>query len=192
MTSSLAAQVRHARLTVGDLLARSLLVGILLVLAACGGASTAATESPASDGAGAGEATPEPAGDGAVPAVCDLLTLDEVSAATGVETVDTLGTDLTGQSACLYNDADGIPTASLAVMSSDGAVAPSVGYDAASEGSEPVSGIGDQARWHQLGTLYVMSGGNLFIVSVMAPDADLQQKKNASIDLARIAIDRYE
>jgi hypothetical protein len=120
------------------------------------------------------------------------LTLDEVTAATGVDAVDTLGTDLTGQSACLYNDADAFPVVSLSVMSSDGAVAPAVGYDAVSEGSEPVSGIGDQARWHQLGTLYVMAGGDLFIVSVMTSEADLQQKKDASIHLARIAIDRHE
>ena len=180
--------------TVGDLLARSLLVGVLIGLAACGGAGTAATEAPDSDGAGADEATAEPAGvgDSGGAGECDLWTLDDVIAATGVEVVDTLGTHQTGQSACNYNDADGIPVATYVVISGDGPVAPSTGYDAVSEGTEPVSGIGDQAKWHELGTLYVMSGGDLFIASVINPEVDLQQKKDAAIDLARIAIERFQ
>lgn len=164
-----------------------LVFGLLLVLAACG-ASASATDDADSDG-GDGDATADAAPD-TQQGECELLTLDEVSAATGLEATGSIGANQAGQAACNYNDSDGFPVATYVIMTSDAGIAPQAGFDAVTEGTESVSGIGDQAKWHELGTLYVLDDGDLFIVSVLTPDLDTQQKKDASIDLARMVIDR--
>ena len=166
---------------------RILVFGLLLVLAACG-ASAPATNG--ADGDGGDDAPPADAPAGTEPGECELLSLDEVSAATGVEVTGTIGANQAGQAACNYNDADGFPVVTYIVMTSDAGVAPQTGYDSITDGTEPVSGIGDQAKWHELGTLYVLEGGDLFILSMLSPDLDIQVKKDASIDLARMLIDR--
>ena len=168
-----------------NLSGRILVFGLLLVLAACGGSAPA---SNGDDGDGGDDAPPA----GTQPGECELLTLDEVSAATGVEVTGTIGTNQGGQAACNYNDADGIPVATYIVMTSAAGVAPQTGYDSITDGTEPVSGIGDQAKWHELGTLYVLEGGNLFIVTIITPDLDIQEKRDVSIDLARMVIDRSD
>jgi hypothetical protein len=172
---------------VRNLSVRILVLGLLLVLAACG---TSAPATGGDDGDGGGDAPATDAPAGTQPGECELLTLDEVSAATGVEVTGTIGTNQAGQAACNYNDAGGIPVATYIVMTPDAGVAPQAGYDAITEGAEPVSGIGDQAKWHELGTLYVREGSDLFILSVFAPDLDIEQKKDAAIELARMVIDR--
>lgn len=172
----------------------SALFAFLLLLAACGGGTTPST---AADGGGT-DATPAAteAGTEAAPDAgggeCDLWTLDEVTAATGVEMTQSLGTEQQGMSSCNYADAGGTSGATYVVITSETGTSPSASYDAVSEGTEPVSGIGDQAKWHELGTLYVMSGGNLYIVTLVGSELDDQQKKDASIDLARILIDRFQ
>ena len=169
-----------------NLTVRMLVLGLLLVLAACG-ASAPATGGDDVDG---GDDAPADVPAGTQPGECELLTLDEVSAATGLEVVGTIGTNQAGQAACNYNDADDFPVATYIVMTSDAGVAPQTGYDSITDGTEPVSGIGDQAKWHELGTLYVLDGGDLFILSILTPDLDMEQKKDAAMDLVRMVIDR--
>jgi Protein of unknown function (DUF3558) len=166
---------------------RVLVLGLLLVLAACGGSAPA---TGGGDPDGGDEAQPD-APAGTQPGECELLSLDEVSAATGAEVTGSIGSNQGGQAACNYNDADGIPVATYVVMTSAPEVA-QAGYDAITDGTEPVSGIGDQAKWHELGTLYVLEDGDLFIVSVITPELDIQEKRDVSIDLARMVIDRSD
>ena len=166
----------------------------LLLLAACGSAGQ--TSGPGSDAsAGDGASQPADGGTGSGGGDCDLWTLDEVSAAAGVEVTDTLGSEQQGQSACNFNDADGLPIATYVVMTSDAPISPSAGYDAISEGTEPVSGVGDQAKWAEItggfGSLYVMSGGNLYIVSILS-DISADEKRDASVELAQLLIDRHQ
>lgn len=170
----------------------------VLTLAGCGASAPTSTAdsdtTTQTDAPAAPVETTAPAGDGgdgSATGECDLWTLDEVSGATGVEITETSGTDQQGQFSCIYSDLDATGAATYVVMTSEAGIAPSAGYDAVSEGTEPVSGIGDQAKWHEAGTLYVMSGGNLYIVTLLGSELDDQQKQDASIDLARIAIDRF-
>jgi hypothetical protein len=165
---------------------------ILLLLVACGGTSTtepagnaASDGAPASDGGGdSGQGSGGQGG-------CDLLSLSEVSDVVGAEATATLGSDeLQGQSACNYNDADGIPIAAFAVTTSDSPISPSAGFDAVSEGAEPVSGLGDRAQWRPEGTLYVLSGDSLVAMSVFSAELDSEGKKQAAIDLVELILDR--
>lgn len=184
------------RSTARPLVAFAALVGAL-TMAGCGASPPPATQdsdtTTQTDAPEESSKTTAPAGGGsAATGDCDLWSLDEVSAATGVEMTDTLGTDQQGMSSCNYSDASGGLGATYVVMTPDAGVAPSAGYDTVSEGTEPVSGIGDQAKWHEMGTLYVLSGANLYIVSLLGSEFDDQQKRDASIDLARILIDRFQ
>lgn len=165
-------------------------LGLLVVLAAC--ASTASpTSNPGSDTDSASATAGQGGADSGI-GECDLWTLDEVNTATGVEVTQTIGSDMQGQFSCLYSDADGAPAATYVVTTSEAGIAPQAGYDAITEGTEPVSGIGEQAKWHEAGSLYVMSGANLYIVTVLAADLDDQQRREVASELAQVAIDRFQ
>jgi hypothetical protein len=174
-----------------------------LVIAACGGASSATT-APANATPEA-TAMPLPTADtgggngsgGGTTAMCDALTKDEVAASAGVEVTGTLSTEPgDGSSACTYSGADNTPVAAHTLITPGSPIPPLTAYDTFTSGGEAVAGIGDRAVWamlgeSEMGQLYVMVGEDLYTVAVMASAPDTaEHRKAASIELAKLAIPR--
>jgi hypothetical protein len=165
---------------------------ILLALVACGGTTSQPADDAETANAGASDEGAG-SGEGSGAQACDLLSLSEVSDAVGTEATATLGSDeLQGQSACNYNDADGIPIAAFAVTTSDSPISPSAAFDAVSEGAEEVSGLGDRAQWRPEGTLYALSGDTLVAMTVISEDLDGEGKKQAATELVELILDRVD
>lgn len=187
-----------------------------LLLAACGGASSA-TSGPANDGSatGAPPATPAqgaatipplPTGDinggggaagGGAIAMCDVLSSAEVGAAAGVQVTQTLSTEPgDGTSACTYSGGDNTPIAAHTLITPASPISPQTAFDSFTTGGEAIAGIGDRAVWAtlgetEMGQLYVMVGEDMYTVAIMtsAPDT-AEQRKTGSIGLAKLAIPR--
>ena len=172
----------------------------LLALVACGGA---ATSNAGGDGGSDATEAPDAGGDGGNGGgagegfdLCATLTLDEVSDAAGVEATDTTGVNLTqGQASCNYNSADGAPIAGHTYTTELSGVDPSEMFDAnfMGEGAEEVSGVGDRAVMvgdDNFPLLWVLKGDNLYALSVLAPNLDGAGKREATIELAKIAVGR--
>lgn len=130
-----------------DQFVRSLAIGLLLILAACGGASTPATNGD-NDG-GDSEATAAPPADGGgdggeIDDFC-LNTDDEVSSALEVDVAESVSTPNPGfGGGCLYYDADGNLVHAIAVLPESGQTGATI--DAAQDGGAPtIEGIGDDA-----------------------------------------------
>lgn len=170
----------------------------LLVLVACGGASTPATDGAAGDGESDATAAPDTGdgggGDGFD--LCATLTLDEVSDAAGVEATDTTGVNLTqGQASCNYNGEDGLAIAGHTYTTALSGIDPSQMFDANLEGAgaEEIDGVGDQAVMvgdDSFPILWVLKGDSLYAMSVLASNLDAAGKREATIELARIAVGR--
>jgi hypothetical protein len=170
----------------------------LLTLAACGGAGTDgggagggesdAAEAPDAGGGGGG------AGDGFD--LCATLTLDEVSDAAGVEATDQTGVNLTqGQASCNYNGEDGVAIAGHTYTTTDSGIDPSQMFEGNLdiEGAEEIDGIGDRAVLagsEDFPILWVIKGDSLYAMSVLADNLDAAGKREATIELARIAVGR--
>jgi hypothetical protein len=186
-----------------------------LLLAACGGASTATnpaatapaggdTNGPAATTPVGGEPTalpPSPdggnTGGGTASAMCDALTLAEVSDAAGVEVTTTLSTEPgDGSHACTWSGADNTPIAAHTLITPESPIPPQTAFDSFTAGGEAISGMGDRAVWATLGEtefgqLYVMVGANLYTIASMASDPDTaEHRKTGSIELAKLAIPR--
>lgn len=172
----------------------------LLALVACGGAATSnaggdggsdATEAPDAGGDGGNGGG---AGDGFD--LCATLTLDEVSDAAGVEATDQLGVNMTqGQASCNYNGEDGLAIAGATYTTALSGIDPSQMFDANLEaaGAEEIDGIGDRAVLvgdESFPILWVVKGDSLYAMSVLAANLDGAGKRDATIELARIAIGR--
>jgi hypothetical protein len=205
MSWSLAAQVRRARWTAGELLVRSLMVGALLGLAACGGASTPATGSPAPDDAGeAGQtAAPAPAsgaGEGAGGESGDscLVDADDVSAALEADVADAASSEVPGVGGtCLYTDAAGSVVLSISVLTGQGGRSSLDALDAAGdEEVEPVSGIGDEAYLTFIAERWALWFGKASVAVGVGPldpnllGGDSARQRAAIEELARAAAAR--
>lgn len=122
----------------------SMLLVVMLLLAACGGATTPST---------AAEGAPEAGGDGGGSGgdnAC-LNTVEEVSAAFGVEVTEAENTTTPGGGAsCIYYiDKETFEIAYTVGLSPGGGVAQTI-FDSfsADENAEAASGIGDEAVWY--------------------------------------------
>lgn len=176
-------------------------------IAACGGAtpSGAATSDPAAPSSAAPDASPSaavssPSTDAGDPStttdLCAAITTEEVSTATGAEVAEAQAGDaLEGLFACNYVDGAGTPIAGTTLTTSDYQMSPTEFFEAnrKAEGAQEISGVGDAAVLQGDETfpiLFVLVGDDLLAVSVLAGDLDADGKRQASIDLARIAVDR--
>ncbi|MEP7082105.1 MAG: DUF3558 family protein [Chloroflexota bacterium] len=173
----------------------------LLTLVACGGAGTDggaagggesdAAETPDAGGNGGG-------GGGAADGfdLCATLTLDEVSDAAGVEATDAQGVNLTqGQASCNYNGEGGLGIAGHTYTTGLSGVDPTQMFDANLEaaGAERIDGVGDGAVFigdDNFPILWVLKGDGLYAMTVLASNLDAAGKREATIELARIAVDR--
>ena len=135
--------------------------------------------------------------DGATVKACDLITVAELQAATGVASIIATETDaIAGQFSCGYAAADGTPVAEDTVITPASPISPSKTYDAFGPGAETLPGIGDRAIWAALpgtdvGSLYTMVGDNLFTLSVLTTTPDTPaQRKTVMLDLGKVAASR--
>lgn len=169
----------------------------LLALVACGG-SGAAPDGGAAQGGGESDAANAPdtgGGGGGDVDLCAVLTLDEVSAAAGVEATDAQGASGAGYSSCNYNAADGSPIAGNTLTTGAAGVSGSQMFDSnlGVEGAEEISGVGDRAVLigdENFPILVVLKGDRLYQISVLADNLDGDGKRQATIDLGRISVDR--
>lgn len=116
----------------------------LLVLVACGGASTPATNGADANDGDATAAPPADGGGGEIDDFC-LNTDDEVSSALEVDVAESVSTPNPGfGGGCLYSDADGNLVHAIAVIPESGQTGATI--DAAQDGGAPtIDGIGDDA-----------------------------------------------
>lgn len=165
----------------------------LLLLVACGGASTPATDGgAAADGDAETDNTNTNTGGGSID-LCAVLSLDEVSDATGVEVTDTLDGSSGEVSSCNYNTSDSMPVAGHTYLRGGGAIDPRQMIDAQVEGAEEISGIGERAVLvgdDNFPILMVLKNNGLYSLSVLADNLDAEGKREATIELARKAVDR--
>jgi hypothetical protein len=176
-----------------------LLIAALAALAACsGGAAPAAdedpTEAPAATGAEGndeGNANEGASGDFDL---CATLTTDEISAATRVDGIETLGANLgTGQYSCNYNSTDGLAVAGHTFTTTDSGISPQQMFDANAADGEDVSGVGDAATMvgdDDFPMLWVSVEDDLYAITVIADSLSPDEKRAAAIELAKIAIGR--
>jgi hypothetical protein len=164
----------------------------LLALVACGGAGT--------DGGGGESAAAEAGGGGGGGGegfdLCATLTLDEVSDAAGVEATEAQGVNLTqGQASCNYNSADGGAVAGHTYTTAAVGFSPSQMFEGNLEmaGAEEIDGVGDRAVLvgdDNFPILWVLKNDALYAMSVLAQNLDGDGKREATIELARKAVDR--
>ena len=176
-------------------------MALLVALAAC--SSPAAPPADATDAGGDAAATTSPetdGGDGGNGAdasgydLCDAISEDEVSTVTGAEVVDSMSADLNGVLSCNYNAADGA-VAGTTLTTSESGIDPQQFFEANrdAEGAEEVSGLGDGAVMtgdENFPILMVMVNGNLYSLSVLAENLDGPGKRDATIELAELSVDR--
>jgi hypothetical protein len=160
----------------------------LLALVACGGAATGESAAAEAGGGGGG------AGEGFD--LCATLTLDEVSDAAGVEATEAQGVNLTqGQASCNYNSADGGAVAGHTYTTAAVGFSPSQMFEGNLEmaGAEEIDGVGDRAVLvgdDNFPILWVLKNDALYAMSVLAQNLDGDGKREATIELARKAVDR--
>lgn len=168
----------------------------LLALVACGGT---ASSSAAAQGGSDATATPAPAGGGGSTGgdfdLCTALSLDEVSAAAGVEVTDTSTASSAGVSSCNYLTADGSPVVGNTLTTSNAVINAVEMFEAnlGAEGAEQISGVGDRAVMVGSDTfpiLWVLKGDKLLAMSVLAEELDAAGKRDATTELAKLAVDR--
>jgi hypothetical protein len=170
----------------------------LLALVACGGAATGGGADTGTDtdaGTDAGGDTGTNTGGGTGVDLCAVLTLDEVSEATGADVTDTLDGSSGNVSSCNYNTSDDGAVAGHTYLTAGGGIDPGQMIDANLEGdfAEEIDGLGDRAVLvgdESFPILMVLKNNGLYSISVLADNLDAEGKRQASIDLARIALDR--
>jgi hypothetical protein len=183
---------------------RAFLLPLLLAACSSTGSGTQPTSvlPPAGSAAGGGGgATSAPGatspGGGAAIKACDLLTVAELTTATGVAGIVATETDaIAGQFSCAYVAADGTPVAEDTVITPASPISPTKTYDGFAAGAETLSGIGDRAIWAALpgtdaGSLYTMVGDNLFTLSILTTTPDTPaQRKTVTLDMGKVAASR--
>lgn len=173
------------------------IVAGLLVLAACGGSSPSASNSPA--------ASPSPTKEATITSVdaCKLVTASEASAAVGTTVANAAaasGISIPG--ACVYSSADGASTVFVYAQTyPDTNTADAVSADqvaAALQGqygisnARAVSGIGDKAFEYtatstgSTGVAIFVFKANVVLMILMSPSTDASKVE----DLARTAVSR--
>lgn len=165
---------------------------LLLVLAACGGST--ATGGADTNGGGEEPAGADGGGDGSGVDVCAVLSLEEVSNATGVEVTDATGFDSNEVSSCNWSDASGAPVFGTTYTRGNEAINPEQMLDANAGGAgEEIPDVGDRAVLagdDDFPILLVLKGGALYSLSVITDELDAQGKRDATIELARLSADR--
>lgn len=179
---------------------------LLLVLTACGGAASSATDAP-TDGpsAVASSASAEPSPSGSDAAVdpgstgssdryC-LVTPAEVSEAMGVEVTSAEGVVNEGMGGgCMYFTADGSSAFAISVLDSSAAADAFDGYRQY-EGAEEISGIGDAALFLPMNEMVGIAFKEGDVVASLGPtmatpDLSSDALRAAVEELARMAADR--
>lgn len=179
---------------------------VVLALVACGGGT--AGDAPASIGSdgssgaqqegsaaapGAG-GSDEADGDGEGIDLCAVLSTEEVGEATGVEVTEATSAEAVDVSSCNYNSADGLPVAGTTYTRGNEAIDPEQMLEAnAGGGGEEISDLGDRAVLvgdENFPIVMVLKGGALYSLSVISDELDAEAKRQASIDLARLSVDR--
>ncbi len=176
----------------------AIVVITLLALVACGGGGATGgggvdTGTDTDGGTNAGGEADTGGGGGTVD-LCAVLTLDEVSEATGADVTDTLDGSSGNVSSCNYNASDDA-VAGHTYVTAGGGIDPGQMIDAnlGGEFAEEISGLGDRAVLvgdDSFPILMVLKNNGLYSISVLADGLDAEGKRQASIDLARIALDR--
>ncbi len=121
------------------------------------------------------------------PRICVMVSLDEVSQATGATAVASQEGALGDTTTCFVDDADGEKIFSLAA-------APSVRFDeaAAAADARPVGGLGDGAVWSD-GRLHVLMGDeDLSFGLYPAAGVDDASAESVVEQIAAVALPRYE
>lgn len=177
------------------------LIIAIIALAACSSPAAAPTDAP-DDGDDTATTAPETdagdgGGDGADASgydLCDAASEDEVSQIAGVEVVGSTSASTGGILSCNYNAADG-GVAGMTLATSDSGVDPQQMFDAnlQGEGVEEIPDLGDGAVLtgdENFPILMVMVSGNLSSFTVLAENLDGPGKRDATIELARLSVDR--
>jgi Protein of unknown function (DUF3558) len=177
-------------------------VALLIAVAACSSptaAPTDAAEEPDEPPAATPTADAQTGGDGDGGGasgydLCDAISNEEVSQIAGVEVTDATSADLSGVLSCNYNTADGAVAGTTLATSASG-VDPSQLFDANrdAEGNEEIPGLGEGAVLtgdEDFPILMVKVNGNLYSLSVLADNLDGAGKREATIELARLSVDR--
>lgn len=162
---------------------------LVLGLVSCSGDD----DSGDSSGAGDAPAAEAPAGDGTDPEGFCLNSADEVGAALGVEGVTAAGIANEGSGGgCTYSTPDGLPLLVLSVVTTDLAGPAFEGYKE-TPGTEPVSGIGDEAIYlpvaESVGIAWIEDGVLVSAALTAEVDLDEQGQRDALAELARQATD---
>lgn len=178
------------------------LLGVLM-LAGCGSSAPATTQdtdaptrtdAPATTTETSAPATGDGGGEVAGNVdLCAVLTLAEVSAAAGVEAVGATSANAMEVSSCNYNAADGKPVAGNTYTRGNEAIDPTQMLEANAGEGEEIPDLGDRAVLvgdDDFPILMVLKGGALYSISVLADGLDAAGKRQATIDLARLSLDR--
>jgi Protein of unknown function (DUF3558) len=172
-------------------------LALIVILAAC--ASPAATSTDTTDADDGGAATPtadadDGGGDASGYDLCDAISEDEVSEATGAAVTETTTANLNGVLSCNYLSADAA-IAGTTLATAEAGVDPQTIFDAnaGAEGAEDIPDLGDDAVLvgdEDFPILMVMVNGNVYSLSVLADNLDGPGKREATIELARLSVDR--
>lgn len=167
----------------------------LIALGGCGGGEPAAeptdaTRAPTTAATSATAATQpgtsEQPGDSDVPDPCALLPVEEVARVTGLDLPEgVLDTSIPTIATCTYTVADGTAVVQSVVQAGPGT---REAYDALGRDSEPVEGIGDEARYNEgLRTVDALVGERSLSVSVTAgDDPDAPELRQQAEELAAL------
>ena len=167
-------------------LARALAALLVIGLVACSpaaapGADETATPTPETDSNGGGNAC--------------LNTVEEVSAAFGVEVTEAENTASSGGGAgCIYYTDKAAFESAMATSLTVGSLSQTV-FDsfAADDSADPVSGIGDEAIWFGGNSVFIVrKGDRVFSMSagITSAGSDADEIRSILEELARSAADR--
>jgi hypothetical protein len=168
----------------------------LLLLAACGGASSSDTNAAASPDAPAAQtpvaAQPVAAPAGTLPDPCSLITVEEVQSIVGVPrvTAQTQRTHM-GQE-CSFGEIheDGSVTGAASVEINEGPAAMRLFSDMNTTRAEAITGLGDEAYWDGSRLVMVRRGDRL--LSAYSVSGNRAQLRERAERLARTATARLD
>jgi hypothetical protein len=161
-----------------------LVVVLLGVVAACG---EAPPDQPPEEASAAVTTSTES------PAACDILTTEEIQAATGIAPAKAEARDMS-DGACDWTGPDARPLVSI-VMSRTQNTYEEYMQNVREQGMEDiqgtrVEGVGDYAVWYDPGYLNAVLRGRLLVVWVYAKPTNGKTEQEAAIELARAGLAR--